>query len=78
MGKFWCDGEFQRKYREDSAERPGVLQFRSCQVPKTCGFSMQWSLQNGITQEFLNDSILLHSMLAPRVFLARSGKGMCD
>lgn len=70
MGKFWCDGESQRKYRqsvclswEESAERPGVLQFRRCQVPKTCGFSMQWSLQNGITQEFPNDSILLHSTL---------------
>lgn len=47
MGKFWCDGGVPEEVQtvclswEESAAWPGVLQFRSCQVPKACGFSMQ-------------------------------------
>lgn len=63
-------GEFQRKYRRSVSHEKKVQRGLGCcssvavkSLKLVVSACSAWSLQNGITQEFLNDSILLHNTL---------------
>ena len=81
QGRLWWGssevrGEFQRKYRQSVSHEKKVQRDLGCcssvavkSLKLVVSACSEWSLQNGITQEFLNDSILF-TQYAPRVFSA--------